>query len=140
MSTVATYKAASVHAVKDHVLVKGMEFAERITTSGIIIPSDNGKSSGIKPRWAEVLAVGPKQKDVKVGEWVLVDHGRWTRGISIVVAGEAIELRRVDVNDILCVDDEYHSNDSISAALSGDSNSHRIEGSMHNHEGGGLTG
>jgi co-chaperonin GroES (HSP10) len=140
MATVITYNANSIHAVRDHVLVKGMEFAERLTANGIIIPSDDGKSSGIKPRWAEVIAVGPKQKDIAVGEWVLVDHGRWTRGITMVVDGDEIELRRVDTNDILLVDDKYHTNESESAALSPDNNAHRIEGSMHNHTGGGLTG
>jgi len=138
MATVVTYIAKSVHAIKDHVLVKSMEFNERITQSGIIIPGDDGKSSGIKPRWAEVIAVGPKQKDIKVGEWVLVDHGRWTRGITMVVGGEDLELRRVDVDDILLVDDESHSNESQSSAVIGDSNIHRIEGSMHNHDGGGI--
>lgn len=140
MATIITYTANSVHAIRDHVLIKDMEFSERITQSGIIIPSDDGKSSGIKPRWGEVIAIGPKQHDVEVGEWVLIDHGRWTRGITLVVAGEELVLRRVDINDILAVSNEQQSNDSVSAATLPDSNAHRIAGSMHNHAGGGLTG
>jgi co-chaperonin GroES (HSP10) len=135
-----TYKTDGLKAVKNHVLVKGMEFAERITNGGIIVPTDDGKSSGIKPRWGEVVAVGPLQKDIKVGEWVLVGHGRWTRGMTINVAGEEMNLRRVDPDDILLIADEYHDNETWSSAVSGDDNSHRIEGSVHNHDGGGLTG
>ena len=71
-----TYKASGIKAVKDHVLVKGMEFSERISRGGIIMPSDDGQSEGIRPRWAEVIAVGPDQKEIKVGEYVLVEHGR----------------------------------------------------------------
>lgn len=138
MATIITYTANSIHAIKDHVLIKDMEFAERITQSGIIIPSDDGKSSGIKPRWGEIVAVGPKQHDVEVGEWVLVDHGRWTRGITLVVAGDEIVLRRIDVNDILVVSEEQQNNDCVSVATLPDTNNHRIEGSMHNHAGGGI--
>ena len=135
-----TYKANGIKAVKDHVLVKGMVIGERITSGGVILPSDDAKSSGIKPRWAEVVAVGPKQHDIKVGEFVLVDHGRWTRGMSMEIAGVEFELRRVDPNDILLIDDENHDNDTWSSAVMPDNNAHRIEGSMHNSNGGGLTG
>jgi len=135
-----TYKADSLEAVKNHVLVKGMEFNERITNGGIIVPGMDGKSEGIKPRWAEVVAVGPLQSDINVGEWVLVDHGRWTRGMMVNVAGEEIDLRRVDPNDIFCVSDEPMDDETWSSAVVGDDNSHRIEGSVHNHDGGGLTG
>jgi len=62
------------------VIVNNMEFKERITTGGIILRNDNGTSLGIRPRWGQVYAVGPEQSEVKVGEWVLVAHGRWTRG------------------------------------------------------------
>lgn len=138
--SLVTYKANGIKAVRDHVLVKGMEIGERITQAGLIIPSDDGKSSGIKPRWAEVVAIGPRQKDIKVGEFVLVDHGRWTREMSLEIAGEEIDLRRVDPDDILLIDDEMHDNDTWSSAVSGEDNTRRIEGSMHNHAGGGLTG
>jgi co-chaperonin GroES (HSP10) len=134
-----TYKASGIKAVKDHVLVKGMEFSERISKGGLILPADDGKSEGIRPRWAEVIAVGPDQKEIKVGEFVLVEHGRWTRGMKIVVDGNEIEIRRVDVNDILLASDEMQQDETWSTAVSGEDKTHRIEGSMHNHAGGGLT-
>ena len=62
------------HALNDSVIVEDMEFDTRITQTGLILPNDNGKSSGIRPRWGRVYAVGPEQTDVRVGEWVCVWH------------------------------------------------------------------
>jgi co-chaperonin GroES (HSP10) len=93
--------------IQDGILVTGMNFAEQKTASGIIINSDNGKSEGIKPRWAKVYAVGKIQTDVNVGDWILVEHGRWTRGITIKTPdGEEIEVRRVENKSIMMISDE----------------------------------
>ena len=53
------------------------------TAGGIIIPDDDGTESGIHPRWAKVYAIGSKQEDVKVGQWILIAHGRWSRAFKI---------------------------------------------------------
>lgn len=126
-----TYTAKQIVPVQDRVLVKGMDFGERVTTSGVILVNDNGKSTGIRPRWAEVHAVGPKQAEIKVGQWILVAHGRWTRGVNMVLDGHEMEIRMVDNNDILMVSDSPQTDESLSTALSAHSDSHRIEGSLH---------
>jgi co-chaperonin GroES (HSP10) len=96
--------------IRDKVLVSDMNFDSQKTFSGIIIPSDNGKVQGIHPRWAKVFAIGPEQKEVRVGEWILVEHGRWTRGIEYEVDDdEIIELRMVDNNAILMSSDDMPS-------------------------------
>ena len=64
--------------LRDGILVSNMEFGEQRTEGGIIIMSDDGKSTGFHPRWGKVLAVGPKQLDVKIGQYVLVVLGRWS--------------------------------------------------------------
>jgi len=88
--------------IKDHVLVSDMEFAQLVTEGGIIIPGDEGSSRGIHPRWGKVYSVGPEQTEIKKGEWILVDHGRWTRGVTLVTDdGEELQVRRVDIKDIL---------------------------------------
>jgi len=93
--------------IRDSVLVSDMDFDMQKTKTGIYIPSDNGKTQGIHPRWGKVWAVGPEQTDVKVGEWILVEHGRWTRTIELESDNETIiELRRVDTNAILASADE----------------------------------
>ena len=99
-------KISSITPLKDHVIVRDMNFNERQLNSGIILPSDNGRSSGIRPRWGCVYAVGPEQRDISIGQWILVTHGRWTRGSDIEINDEKITRRRVDVNDILLVSDE----------------------------------
>jgi len=93
--------------LKDHVLISDMNFEEQRTSWGLVIQSDDGKSEGIKPRWGRVWAVGPDQKDVKVGEWILVEHGRWTRGFDLEREdGTTTTLRRVDTKGILLSADQ----------------------------------
>lgn len=88
--------------LRDNVLVSDMDFGFETTKSGIIVTSDNGKTQGIHPRWGRVWAIGPEQKDVQVGEWVLVEHGRWTRTIEFETENnETVEIRMVDTKAIL---------------------------------------
>lgn len=96
-----------LRALKKDVLVSDMEFDTRITQSGLILPNDNGTSLGIRPRWGRVYAVGKDQQDVRVGQWICVAHGRWTRGVDIE-DGEGITkrtIRKIDPEDILLVSD-----------------------------------
>ena len=97
-----------VRPLQDYVLVHEMKFDRPVTKGGIILPRDDGKDSGIRPRWAQVYAIGPKQKDFNIGDWVLVAHGRWTRGAEVQADenSEVKVLRRVDINDILAVRDD----------------------------------
>lgn len=132
MSTLTTYKAKALKPISKRVIVKNMEFSERITKGGLILPSDDTKSEGIRPRWAEICAIGPDQKDVEVGEWVLVDHGRWTRGLKLNLAGEDMVIRMIDENDILLVSTEPMTDETWSSAVTAQSDRHKIEGSLHN--------
>lgn len=99
--------------MKDHVIVRDMNFGERQLSSKIILTSDDGKSSGVRPRWAKVFCVGPEQQDIKEDQWVLVAHGRWTRGSDIDLNGEIMTIRRIDPKDVLIVSDEEPSADDI---------------------------
>lgn len=92
--------------LRDSVIVHKMHFGERLSSSGIIIPNDDMKNSGIRPRWARIYAVGPEQTDLKVGQWVYIAHGRWTRGVKIEDENGDHVVRKVDNNDILLVSDD----------------------------------
>ena len=108
-----------LRALGNSVIVTDMVFDERFTKSGIVLLNDNGKSTGIRPRWGQVYAVGPDQKDVTVGQYILVAHGRWTRANEIEIDGEQKSLRRVDHNDILMVSDELpDADDTLTTAVS----------------------
>jgi co-chaperonin GroES (HSP10) len=110
-------KRQQLRPLNDSVIVGEMAFDERITTGGIVLLNDNGKSTGIRPRWGQVYAVGPEQHDVQVGEWVCVAHGRWTRGIDIEDENGKQTLRRVDPKDILIQTDEQPRDETFSTAI-----------------------
>jgi co-chaperonin GroES (HSP10) len=103
--------------LRDAVIVSEMNFDERLSNGGIVLVKDNGKSSGIRPRWGKVYAVGPDQHAITVGTWICVEHGRWTRGVTIEDTDGEVTIRRVDPNDILLVSDSEPSDDSLSSAV-----------------------
>ena len=111
-------KCTKVTPIRDCIIISDMEFGERLSSGGIILPVDDGKSAGIRPRWGKVYSIGPEQNDVKVGQWVCVAHGRWTRGATIEDnEGNQKVLRKVDNNDILLVSDEKPEDATMSGAL-----------------------
>lgn len=103
-----------ISALHDTILVSEMEFDERISSGGIVLLNDDMKSSGIRPRVCQVYAIGPYQTDVTVGQWLLVEHGRWSRGIDIEIDGQKKTIRKVDPNSILLVSDEFIDDATIS--------------------------
>lgn len=111
MSQYDTYVVYNdISPLPDHILVINMEKGEKITKGGIILRDDNGKDHGIRPRWAQVYKVGHRIDYVKPGEWVLVEHGRWTYGIEAHVVKddkeEVLYVQRIDNEAILLVSDE----------------------------------
>ena len=101
--------------LKKRVLVSDMHFGETKTKGGIILTDDDGSEGGIHPRWGKVYAIGDQQEDVKVGEWVMVSHGRWSRGFKIKKKGVELEVRMIDENDILLVSDEQPDQNRMQA-------------------------
>ena len=97
----------TVKALKDKVLVTNIEQGGKLTRGGIIVPDDEGKERGIRPRWAEVYAVGENVKDINPGQWVLISHGRWSRGVDVETDAGKITLRQVDYPEaVMLVADE----------------------------------
>jgi hypothetical protein len=112
------HKVSALKPLKDSIIVTDMNFEGRSLSSGIILMNDNGTTAGIRPRWGQVYAVGPEQKDVTPGQWICVAHGRWTRGLDIEDDEGTKTIRRVDPNDILLVsDEEPGADDTISEAI-----------------------
>ena len=95
-----------IKPLKKRVLVSDMHFGETKSKGGIILTDDDGSEGGIHPRWGKVYAIGDQQEDVKVGEWVMVSHGRWSRGFKIKKKGVELEVRMIDENDILLVSED----------------------------------
>ena len=117
MSAFDPRKIKSFKAIKNYVIVTDMNFKEKISHGGIIIPHSDGKLEGVHARWGRVYAVGPSQQDVRPGQYVLVKHGRWTRGIEIEDTDGEKTIRRIDDADILMVSDEPVQDESIGQGL-----------------------
>ncbi len=96
----------TIRPLKGKVLVHNIESGARMTRGGIIIPDDDGKERGIRERWGQVYAIGPDISDVKVGDWVLIKHGRWSRGVDIGSGDAKTTIRQIDWPDaVLLVSD-----------------------------------
>jgi co-chaperonin GroES (HSP10) len=105
---IKTIETNDIRAVGNRVLVTDMHFGEQTTKSGLIIANDDGKTRGIYPRWCRVFRKGPDNKDpYEIGDWILVEHGRWTRSMNISINGnDEIEIRMVEAESILAYSDE----------------------------------
>ena len=107
MSFAFAPKKIKVRALSKDILVVDMDMGDMTTSSGIVIQSDNGKAHGVKPRWAKVYKVGSEVDiDVKVGQWVLIEHGRWTRKINIDDGEGVKDFQKVEIKSIMAVADE----------------------------------
>ena len=105
-----------IQAVGDKILatmIDGYDF--KTTKGGVILQEKDATSEAIRPRWFEVTHVGPEQKDVKAGEYVLVYHGRWTRGIDVDEGNGENTLRMVEAESILAMSDEKPDDVTIGA-------------------------
>jgi len=97
----------SISAIGNRVLVTHMDFGEQKTAGGLIISSDDGQTRGIYPRWGKIYAKGPQNNDpYDVGDWVLIEHGRWTRSVLLEQENEDLEVRMVETESILAWSDE----------------------------------
>ena len=96
----------SITPLPESIIVHKLESTEERIRKGIIIPGDDAQGRGIRPRWAQVYAVGDEVSDVSVGEWILMEHGRWTRGIKLKNDKEETTIRMVDKDCILGSQDE----------------------------------
>ena len=63
--------------------------------------------------------MGPEQEDVEVGQWILVEHGRWTRGVKVDIDNDEFTLRRIDGDAVMIVSDELPPDDTVSTAVDG---------------------
>jgi len=109
-------KVETLRFMHDNIIVSDMKFEDRITKGGIILMDDDKKSSGIRPRWAKIYGLGPDVKDpqLEIGKYILISHGRWTRGITVETPEGKVTLRKVDPNDILLVSDEPMEDETMS--------------------------
>jgi hypothetical protein len=113
----APHRIQRLRPLDNTVIVEDMSFTGRQLSSGIVLLNDNGTTAGIRPRWGRVYATGPNQRDVTVGQWICVAHGRWTRGVEIEDDAGPRTIRKVDPKDILLVSNEQPDDATMSDAI-----------------------
>lgn len=71
--------------------------------SGLLIADKDMDESGIKPRWFKIYSVGDDVDFCTEGDYVLVAHGRWSRGVEI---GPNEKIFLLDNEDCLAISNE----------------------------------
>ena len=87
---------------------------ETTTPGGIILMSQDGTESAIRPRWFKVYSVGEDIDWIAKGKYVLVDHGRWSNGMQV---DEELKLYLLDNKDCLMESDEDPMEDNNTQIL-----------------------
>jgi len=102
MASIKVYEG-TLTPIHNRVLVTDMNFGEQKTAGGIIISSDDGQARGIHPRWGRVIAKGHENDDdYEVGDWILIEHGRWSRGINLQKSdGDKMVVHMVEAESVL---------------------------------------
>ena len=81
---------------------------EKKTAGGIIIQDDDANETSIRPRWFKVHSVGDGIDWIEEGQYVMVDHGRWSQGLKVT---DELKLHLLDNKDCLAVTDKDPMND-----------------------------
>lgn len=97
-----------IKALEGKVLVTDIQKGERMI-GRIIIANDDGKQQGVRPRWGKVYSVGSDIKDLEIGEWILIEHGRWTRPVIL----DEVEYYAVDNECILASCEEEPKDETL---------------------------
>tara|TARA_R100000541_G_scaffold5086_1_gene12464 strand:- start:3610 stop:3990 length:381 start_codon:yes stop_codon:yes gene_type:complete len=89
-----------IKAMRDKILAEMIDNpGEEITTAGgIILISKDGTESAVRPRWFKVYSIGSEIDWLHEGQYVLVDHGRWSNGIKVA---EDLKIYLLDNKDCL---------------------------------------
>jgi co-chaperonin GroES (HSP10) len=104
--SLTTINVNDIEPIKSVVLVRDMEHGDKLTRGGLIIPDDDMKERGIRPRMCTVYKVGREVDYLRPGDKILVSHGRWTRGVEMDVNGDKFTMHMVDNKDILTIIDD----------------------------------
>jgi len=96
-----------IRALPTKILATEMERGEQKSRGGIVLLDDDGKVEGVRARWMQVYVRGAEvTNEIQEGNWIYVDHGRWTRGMEIREGDDTITLWGIDPDSILLVSDE----------------------------------
>lgn len=98
-----------IYPIRDKVLGRMLDpvGGAKTTAGGVIVVEQDMTDGAIRPRWFEVTHVGPEQQDVVAGQYVLVPHGRWSRGLDVNGTHRVEDfVFLIDHTDILGIQDD----------------------------------
>lgn len=78
-----------IECLPDTLYVEKIEYGEKTLKNGFIIPTETMDYQGyfVRPRWAKVLYKADNIKNVNVGDYILLSHGRWSSSIKCTIKG-----------------------------------------------------
>ena len=88
-----------IKPLKNDILVVNMERGRMKTKGGVFLPHDDTElnEKNIKPRWAQVWKMGEDlDMPFEEGDWILVEHGRWSRIVKLKEGDKIYEFQKVD--------------------------------------------
>jgi co-chaperonin GroES (HSP10) len=97
-----------IRALPTKLLVTDIERGESLSQGGIVLLDDNATKEGIYARWMQVYSKGREvTDDIQEGDWIFVEHGRWTRAMRIRMDDNSeLELWGIDLDSVLLVSSE----------------------------------
>lgn len=78
-----------IECLPDTLYVEKIEYGEKTLKNGFIIPTEIMDYQGhfVRPRWAKVLYKADNIKNINVGDYILLSHGRWSSSIKCTIKG-----------------------------------------------------
>ncbi len=95
-----------LRALTNKILCKEMERGEQKSRGGIILMNDDASETGIRPRWMQVVSVGPEVQGIVPDQWIMVEHGRWTHGMVVQNGDDKFTIWGAEEESVLLVADE----------------------------------
>lgn len=82
--------------------VELLEVGERKTAGGIIIPMEDMRLNQrfIKPRWAKVYKKGENISNIEIGDWILLEHGKWSTALNIVDNNKSVKIWYINEKNV----------------------------------------
>lgn len=95
-----------IEAIQNNII---FQFVEDVTqtrfvnkaASGILVASGDGNQT-VYPRWGKALHVGPDVREVKPGDYIMIEPGKWTFGFIV----EDVRYWKTDEDKVICAADE----------------------------------
>lgn len=83
-----------INCLPDSLYVEKIEYGEKKTKKGIILPTETMDKYGtfVRPRWAKVKYKAENITNIDIGDWILINHGHWSTSMLMKINGKDTKL------------------------------------------------